>query len=417
MNLDYGTFLSNSSTTITHDANLVRNVYEENKKYTQSLHYLEIAIKVKVIATLIVLGIGLVGHFLTIFVFSQKRFRINSSNVFLLCLAINDGLYLIIHFFEETIIATKDVFITDSLDEKTPLAVLIKHLNIIDKNESACRIINYLRYVLRFTSAYIIVLFTVQRVFIVYFPLQNRYKSKKSAWKTVTIIACVSIVLNVWAAFIFEIRQGEIYNYCAVKKIWVDIYFNMNAVYIMIIMLIPIVVIVVLNFLIIMKTTRDDFQREQLKTSPASALKGSDEKQIITTVMYKPSTKQTSLMLGSDLVTRASYRKPHIISLDHGMIKNTPAQANTKSKLTRMLILISFSYAFLNLPHLITWSLYFGEIDAIKRNHLFTVLQITEIFYMTNYGIHFYLYCLSGTKFRTQLKYSHKNYKNIFLYD
>ena len=93
-------------------SDFMNNQSDNNTTFTESIYFLELSIKVKVIATLIVLVFGLLGHFLTIFVFSQKRFRLNSSNVFLLCLAINDGLYLIIHFFEETIVATKDVFIS-----------------------------------------------------------------------------------------------------------------------------------------------------------------------------------------------------------------------------------------------------------------------------------------------------------------
>ena len=33
-------------------------------------------------------------------------------------------------------------------------------------------------------------------------------------------------------------------------------------------------------------------------------------------------------------------------------------------------------------------------------------LQITEIFNILNYGIHFFVYCLTGTLFRAQLEYS-----------
>jgi hypothetical protein len=125
----------------------------DNKTYIESLIYLELSIRIKVIATLLVLAAGLVGHFLTILIFSQKRFRINSSNVYLLCLAINDGLYLVIYFFEETIIAIKDILSSEMAPSK--LFDFIQMLNVIDKDELTCQIINYLRYVLRFTSAYI----------------------------------------------------------------------------------------------------------------------------------------------------------------------------------------------------------------------------------------------------------------------
>ena len=75
-------------------------------EYAISAYLLETIRKYNVIITIIISFIGLLGHSLTIYVFAQKRFRKNSSNVFLLCLAINDGLYLITHFFEDTIRST-----------------------------------------------------------------------------------------------------------------------------------------------------------------------------------------------------------------------------------------------------------------------------------------------------------------------
>jgi hypothetical protein len=45
----------------------------------------------------------------------------------------------------------------------------------------------------------------------------------------------------------------------------------------------------------------------------------------------------------------------------------------------------------------------FNEIDINTENYLFACVQITEIFYILNYSINFYLYCLSGTLFRKQM--------------
>lgn len=65
-----------------------------------SNYFLEQTRKINILTVLIIIIVGLVGNFLTIVVFSQKRFRINSSNVYLLCLAVVDALFLLLHFFE-----------------------------------------------------------------------------------------------------------------------------------------------------------------------------------------------------------------------------------------------------------------------------------------------------------------------------
>ena len=66
-----------------------------DKKETEDLlnshFFLALSGKINLFGILIAITVGLIGNFLTIFVFSQKRFRNNSSNIFLLCLAINDN--------------------------------------------------------------------------------------------------------------------------------------------------------------------------------------------------------------------------------------------------------------------------------------------------------------------------------------
>lgn len=57
-----------------------------------------------IIVSFILVPFGLASNLLIVYMFVQKRFRLNSSNVFLLCLGVNDGLFLVIHFFEVFII-------------------------------------------------------------------------------------------------------------------------------------------------------------------------------------------------------------------------------------------------------------------------------------------------------------------------
>ena len=100
-----------------------------------------------------------------------------------------------------------------------------------------------------------------------------------------------------------------------------------------------------------------------------------------------------------------------------------------------MLMFMSFSYALLNLPYFITWMIFFHQVAFIsdslasnnntsiveleiikstRNNNFFTANYIAEIFYVLNYGIHFFIYCASGKRFRYQLKYSFQS-KLFFL--
>jgi hypothetical protein len=71
----------------------------ENAKDKSGL-VLEFSRIINVYATLVIIIIGLIGHSMTLLMYSKKRFRSNSSNIYLLCLAVIDGSFLILHFFE-----------------------------------------------------------------------------------------------------------------------------------------------------------------------------------------------------------------------------------------------------------------------------------------------------------------------------
>lgn len=53
-------------------------------------------------------------------------------------------------------------------------------------------------------------------------------------------------------------------------------------------------------------------------------------------------------------------------------------------------------------------SLFFFEVNFIKfsnknESYLFGCVELSEIFYVLNYGVKFYIYCFSGSMFRQQL--------------
>ena len=75
---------------------------ETYSKYNQTdvSFYLYLSKKISIAITLLIILIGLSSNALTIIVFTQKRYRKNSGNVYLLTLAILDNAFLVIHFFE-----------------------------------------------------------------------------------------------------------------------------------------------------------------------------------------------------------------------------------------------------------------------------------------------------------------------------
>lgn len=431
---------------------LVLNITSEDKQELyQSYKILEQSRKINIIATLILILFGLIGNSLIVFVFSKKRFRVNSSNVFLLCLALNDSLFLIIHLFEDTLRTYEEIYTYDSASLNSTLLLninkFISAINITDQFNLACRLFSYLRYVLRFVSAYIIVVFTLQRLAIVSSPLKDKFKTKKSAWILVSVILAVSLLVNSWVPFFFELQHfDDTQVYCEIKEDLKYFYYMLTNVYIFIIVIIPIVCVFVSNSLIIFKTKKADINRKRIQMKKFKSIQNlkTDSKQQTTTYlaavnhgakcslplplgsMISNSSVCQNLCGNDSFVSFNKAARRDALSTSKFDFRLKPLYLSTSqitmktksnSLITKMLIIISFSYALLNLPYFITWCLFYKEIKSefpdpnslSVQNYLFASVQISEILYMLNYGLHFYFYCISGSRFINQLKHSSKN--------
>lgn len=167
---------------------------------------------VNICFTIIIILVGLVGNSLGVFVFIQRRFRHHSSSIYLLFLCLCDGLFLLVHFFEDTLRTYIDVYLNKSDFDKTCLhtnsteiqsivdqlyrpesiSSPIRLINITDRFNITCQIVNFFRNFLRFVSAFLILAFTIQRTFAIRFPLHGQtIESNKIAWLTVSILITI----------------------------------------------------------------------------------------------------------------------------------------------------------------------------------------------------------------------------------
>jgi hypothetical protein len=433
--------------------------------------------KINIYVTFVIIFVGLIGNGLAVMVFAQKRFRLHSSSIYLLGLAISDGLFLLMHLFEDTLRAFIDAnlngdeyqiinqeclkYVENQNNEKIQNSFL-RMVNITDRFESACRLINYFRYFLRFISAYIIVAFTIQRAIAIYSPLLiNSIESNKNAWFVVTVLSLTGFFSNIWVPFFFGLREEEkkkdqgnfTIEYCDVQNTFSGAYFTTTIIYISLIMLVPILIIFFCNALIIIQILR---ARKNRKTMYAHAnckyqsvpqqqktrlnyssylnlnekkanelvplennlkeqmVDKSEQKQLSNKSLDSPNKEQ--LLLPNKQANNPNFKLSNSsIAITNNHSSNNINNASRKpaddiNKITQMLIITSLSYAILNLPYFCSWCLFFYHMafrstQSIEQRYiLFSYNNITEIFYVLNYGIHFFIYCASGKRFRSQLK-------------
>jgi len=253
----------NETFSIDYSGNSVSNYSQNETDYINSNKLLEKSTRYNLIITFIVLILGLIGNYLIVFVFTQKKNRVNSSHIFLLCLALNDNLFLKVHLFENVLRTYQNFYSISTSNSEFMYSFnqFIRLINIIERNEIACRLVNYLRYVLRLISALIIVAFTLQRLIIVSYPLMTKFKSKNFAWQAVGAIIIVSLVINFWIPFLFEVHTDLENSYCGIKVEWKSEYLTITFVYMAFTMLLPIIIIFTANLITICKTVKSDLHR------------------------------------------------------------------------------------------------------------------------------------------------------------
>lgn len=372
----------------------------ENIKINAALqstkHYLDISRIVNLNISIVFIFIGLIGNFLIQIVFFHKRFRSNPNHIYLLCSAINDNLFLMIHLFEDTVRTYKEVY---SVDDDN---LIVNYLTTLIKYDFTCRTVHFLRNILRFISSYIIVAFTIQRLYIVYKPLSIFFSSKSSAWKIVAKIILVSIIVNLWVPFVFQINIGDSNEqYCDIDKQLKKVYFILNIAYLTLVVCIPMFIIIICNLFIIVKTYKSRLLRKQLQVISRSSSIHSKSKRTMKRSMwssFKSETEATTVRL-----------KPYYWTLEQMIKKRDKNFEKSAAKLTVMLLAISFSFVVLNLLYLIGWSLVFYKViyhhlHIMSGIYLFIALQVSETSYLLNYGLKFFIFCVTEPSFRNKLR-------------
>jgi len=135
-----------------------------------------------------------------------------------------------------------------------------------------------------------------------------------------------------------------------VNMAWKKEYFRIAVAYIFIIILIPIIIIFICNSLIIYETKKADSKREKLHADLSR----------IETQTCASTTKREAIHL-----TPVPTQNSNLLSV-RSRISNLScgsSQSNTgkkqiiknSNKITKMLVLISFSFCLFNLPYFITW--------------------------------------------------------------
>lgn len=300
--------------------------------------------------TPVILIVGILGNSLSLKVFTSKKMRRLCASTYLAALSVSDLLTLLFYVLVEWLRRGLVYFVSEG------------HVAFLDYN-GICQIQLYLAYVSRFISAWVVVAFTIERYIGVCLPLRRKdICTTRSTRKLLASICIVAILSTTYKPFLSGVYSSGDHakQYCTSNPIYGFTAFVLDSIFAVLITFVPFLIITILNILIMRKL----FVRNK---------------------KYK------------EYVT---YYKTE--------------ESVIKLEFTIILLTISFCFIAFNLPYFSVWFRNFLKSKYITNHQMELsynniefwqgVLEITRTIFYMNYCINFFLYNITGTYFRRQIK-------------
>lgn len=280
------------------------------------------------------------GNLLSFAVMVQRTMRASSTAFYMASLALADSVVLLVGCLRRWVI---EVFEVDLLNE----------------SPAACYIVNFLQYWSFDVAVWILVIMTMDRVFVVTSPLKAQvYATRRRAAIALTIVMIVCGGVNLH--FFFTTTYKE--NVCAAKEEHMDFFkHTWSWVDATVYSFLPFILLLIMNIIIIVALAQADSKKRKMT--------------------------------------------------NHFKVKRSQEQRNAinSHRLTIMLLTITCAFILLTAPAMVIHILrekgqpYFNLNQPTDMAKYILTRQISRILLYTNHSINFFLYCVTGTKFRREL--------------
>ena len=292
----------------------------------------------------IMVPIGLIGNTLSFLVMIKPNNRKMSTCIFMAAISLNDNLMMFLALYDWSVTAMK------------------MHKPIT----WTCKTAAFGVFVAMQNSTYQVLAMTLDKYIAIKWPHKAAiYSTAKRAKITVSCIMLCVVIYNIPHMFLSELVGGYCQGYAnggTVTKVYAWLSFILNAIT-------PFFLLIFMNYVIIQKVriSRKTFR------SNTYIQKGQGEQRVQSQIDTSKSQK---------------------------------TMKSTESQLTYMLLLVTTLFVVLMLPAYIRFV--YGQFVTLNTPAKFAsyvlFYQISQKLYNTNNAINFFLYCISGEKFRNNLK-------------
>ncbi|KAE9413797.1 hypothetical protein Angca_000821, partial [Angiostrongylus cantonensis] len=298
------------------------------------------------------------------------------TNIYLLCLAAMSSLFLFMLFLfwlEEISYIYFDV----------PCS-LQDNLVGIEFRKLSCKVNQFLAHVCDFSSVWLIVLVSCERLVLLH--RKKRSLTTEKACAQVAVLVIVAMLFNWWILYVASIQHGV----CDVDPAFDRIYHVMTVLETVICMIVPSIIIVTSNVLVICKLNA---HIREYPGTPTVSFNTFEAEVAITSAPSAPRHAMKSY-------TR---RRPTHFSMDLARPKKRGLRY-TDVQLTRSLMIVTWVFIVLNMPNYI----YRLATNILAVDHQTIVMQNFSLFshflLYTHHAVLFYLYIFYSPQMKRRLR-------------
>ncbi|RNA32294.1 thyrotropin-releasing hormone receptor-like [Brachionus plicatilis] len=308
--------------------------------------------------------VGFFGNTVSILVFTFSKFRFEQVNIILAALAFADNGFL-----------------------ASLLVVYLSRIgiNLFDKFQIICKLNVFFGYVFSFLSTWYVVLFSIERLIAVYFPIK-RFEICNSNRNKLAVLL-LSIFGTSFYSYSFVTSDLEVYKnktFCIVKEEWFDLVNYMAFADIFLSMIIPFFLISISNIFIVIKLMRfrnpcqkgesTNFRNTfRIDFSSNSNCENRNQVTMTSEIERNPVTINYSV-LSDNFRFNSVRRKTSFV-----ILRNSDKRKRKKSytKTTRLLMIVSTTFLALHMPMVLTkiTNFFNPEIDEYESNATYTTLN------------------------------------------
>ena len=316
-----------------------------------------------------VIPIGIIGNMLCVLVLSKKQNPTVSSNVYMGALALADTMVLI------------------SQGGMTILINWLTKVIALKKQNIMCKVFSYFVFSASYSGTLIILALLTERVIVVTRPLKAAVLlSPKRAMAVVIILTMVAFAYNL--PFIFSATMVDhfgLHCVCAPGVGQIPAFYHVSKVVLSGVL--PLVAILTLNLTIL------------------CAVKSSQHQQKHLSAQQHQTTKRGALNDCAD-----SDQGGQVISKDEvnpTIAENHHKRSSTERQLTIMTVVLTLTFLCLTMPKYAHQFAFINTDWQSSQQMLFTFgwsAVTTQELYILNHAINFFLYIMTGSKFRQDLR-------------